>query len=224
MVIKAWRWAGRAGSPSCLPPEIRRMICATNALESVHARVRKIIKTRGHLPTDDAATTLIWLALRNIMAGWGMLGSRLSGRAGPHSATSRGSARPQAIAPDFKSVSLRTSEAFPAELQAPSTPNFPRCSTAELPVHSTPNFTRLSRRTSSALHSELQGLFTPHFVRVAAVTNPSKSSLNSPVRQKFSGCHCTPMQNWAAGRSMASMMPSGAVAETTKPGAVCLIA
>jgi putative transposase len=43
----------------------------TNALESVHARLRKIIKTRGHFPNDDAATKLIWLALRNITAGWG---------------------------------------------------------------------------------------------------------------------------------------------------------
>ena len=33
--------------------------------------MRRIIKTRGHFPTDEAATKLIWLALRNIMAGWG---------------------------------------------------------------------------------------------------------------------------------------------------------
>ena len=46
------------------------MIYTTNALESVHARVRKIIKTRGHFPTDEAATKLIWLALRNITASW----------------------------------------------------------------------------------------------------------------------------------------------------------
>ena len=49
---------------------MRRVIYTTNALESVHARVRKIIKTRGHFPTDDAATKLIWLALRNITAAW----------------------------------------------------------------------------------------------------------------------------------------------------------
>jgi transposase-like protein len=42
----------------------------TNAIESVNARLRKIIKTRGHFPTDDAATKLIWLALRNITADW----------------------------------------------------------------------------------------------------------------------------------------------------------
>jgi len=37
----------------------------------VHARLRKIIKTRGHFPSDDAATKLIWLAMRNVTAAWG---------------------------------------------------------------------------------------------------------------------------------------------------------
>jgi putative transposase len=41
------------------PPEIRRVIYTTNAIESVNARLRKIIKTRGHFPTDDAAGKLI---------------------------------------------------------------------------------------------------------------------------------------------------------------------
>jgi transposase-like protein len=36
----------------------------------VHSRLRKIIKSRGHFPTDEAATKLIWLALRNITADW----------------------------------------------------------------------------------------------------------------------------------------------------------
>ena len=34
------------------------------------AQLRKIIKTRGHFPSDDAASKLIWLALRNITADW----------------------------------------------------------------------------------------------------------------------------------------------------------
>jgi transposase-like protein len=52
------------------PPEIRRVIYTTNSIESVNAQLRKIIKTRGHFPTDDAANKLIWLALRNITADW----------------------------------------------------------------------------------------------------------------------------------------------------------
>ena len=53
------------------PPEVRRVIYTTNAIESVNARLRKIIRTRGHFPSDDAAAKLIWLALRNITEDWG---------------------------------------------------------------------------------------------------------------------------------------------------------
>lgn len=58
----------------CKNPAVRydgwaRASCRV-AIESVHARLRKIIKTRGHFPSDEAATKLIWLALRNITAEW----------------------------------------------------------------------------------------------------------------------------------------------------------
>jgi len=53
------------------PPPIRTLIYTTNAIESVNARLRKIIKTRGHFPNDDAATQLIELALRNITTDGG---------------------------------------------------------------------------------------------------------------------------------------------------------
>lgn len=43
----------------------------SKAIESINARLGKIIKTRGHFPSDDAASKLIWLALRNITADWG---------------------------------------------------------------------------------------------------------------------------------------------------------
>ncbi len=70
-VVAAWRRAWTQVIPFfAFPPEVRRVIYTTNALESVHARLRKIIKTRGHFPSDDAATKLIWLALRNITAAW----------------------------------------------------------------------------------------------------------------------------------------------------------
>ena len=71
-VVKAWRRAWDRVIPFfAFPPAIRRVIYTTNAIESVNARLRKIIKTRGHFPTDDAASKLIWLALRNIAADWG---------------------------------------------------------------------------------------------------------------------------------------------------------
>lgn len=44
------------------------MIYTTNAIESLHMQLRKIIKARGHFPSDEAALKLIWLALRNIEA------------------------------------------------------------------------------------------------------------------------------------------------------------
>ncbi len=70
-VVAAWRRAWTNVIPCfAFPPEVRRMIYTTNAIESVNARLRKIIKTRGHFPTDDAASKLIWLALRNITADW----------------------------------------------------------------------------------------------------------------------------------------------------------
>ena len=71
-VVGAWRRAWDRVIPFFVfPPEVRRVIYTTNAIESVNARLRKIIKTRGHIPSDDAATKLIWLALRNITADWG---------------------------------------------------------------------------------------------------------------------------------------------------------
>ena len=53
------------------PPAIRRILSTTNAIENVHRQLRKIIKTRGHFPTDDAALKLLYLALRNIQTRWG---------------------------------------------------------------------------------------------------------------------------------------------------------
>lgn len=45
---------------------------ATNAIESLNMQVRKVIKNCGHFPNDEAATKLIWLALRNIAKNWKM--------------------------------------------------------------------------------------------------------------------------------------------------------
>jgi putative transposase len=73
MVVKAWRAAWTHVVPFfAFPPDVRRVIYTTHALESVNASIRKIIKTRGHFPSDDAALKLLWLALRNITAGWVM--------------------------------------------------------------------------------------------------------------------------------------------------------
>jgi putative transposase len=69
-IVQSWRRAWDNVIPFfAFPPEVRRVIYTTNAIESLHMQLRKIIKTRGHFPNDDAAIKLIWLALRNINDG-----------------------------------------------------------------------------------------------------------------------------------------------------------
>jgi putative transposase len=48
------------------PPELRKIIYTTNAIESLNYQLRKIIKNRGHFPNDDAVIKLLWLAIRDI--------------------------------------------------------------------------------------------------------------------------------------------------------------
>ncbi|MES2709777.1 MAG: transposase, partial [Verrucomicrobiota bacterium] len=50
--------------------EVRKIIYTTNAIESLNMRLRKVIKNRGHFPSDEAATKLLYLALRDITAKW----------------------------------------------------------------------------------------------------------------------------------------------------------
>src|SRR6478609_177825 len=52
------------------PAEVRRVIYTTNAVESLHMSLRKVIKTRGSFPSEDAAMKLLYLALRNVIAKW----------------------------------------------------------------------------------------------------------------------------------------------------------
>ena len=46
------------------------LIPVTNPIESLHRGLRKIIKTRGAFPSDEAATKLLYLALRNLGVHW----------------------------------------------------------------------------------------------------------------------------------------------------------
>ena len=55
------------------PPEIRRIIYTTNAVESLPMSLRKVIKTRGSFPNEEAAMKLLYLALRNVSKKWGPL-------------------------------------------------------------------------------------------------------------------------------------------------------
>jgi len=65
--VRTWEAAWERFTPFlAFPPEVRKIIYTTNAIESLNFQMRKIIKNRGHFPNDDAATKLLWLAIMNI--------------------------------------------------------------------------------------------------------------------------------------------------------------
>lgn len=70
-IAQAWRRQWTQVIPFfAYPPDVRRIIYTTNAIESLHMQLRKIVKNRGHFPSDEAATKLLFLALRNITKDW----------------------------------------------------------------------------------------------------------------------------------------------------------
>ena len=69
-VAPAWRRAWEEVTPFfAFPPAVRKIIYTTNAIESLNRVIRKSIKTRGSFPTEEAATKLIYLAIRNFEKG-----------------------------------------------------------------------------------------------------------------------------------------------------------
>ena len=52
------------------PADLRRVVYTTNSIEALNRQIRKIIKTRGHFPTEDAARKLIYLAITNAEKKW----------------------------------------------------------------------------------------------------------------------------------------------------------
>jgi putative transposase len=72
-IAQAWRRQWTQVIPFfAYPQPVRRIIYTTNAIESLHMCLRKIVKNRGHFPTDEAATKLLYLALRNLAKKWTM--------------------------------------------------------------------------------------------------------------------------------------------------------
>ena len=81
-IVQSWRRNGSRIVPFFdYPPEIRKVIYApkevplgdtTNAIESVNMSLRKVTKSRGSFPNDDALIKLYYLALRNISKKWTM--------------------------------------------------------------------------------------------------------------------------------------------------------
>lgn len=73
MIARSWRanWA-RVVPFFAHPPEIRKVIYTTNAIESLNMSLRKVTKTRSSFPNDEAVMKLLYLALRNIAKKWTM--------------------------------------------------------------------------------------------------------------------------------------------------------
>jgi putative transposase len=70
-VVKAWRDSWEHVIPFlAFPPEVRRVIYTTNAIEALNRQLRKAVKTKGSFPTEDAARKLIYLAILNAVPQW----------------------------------------------------------------------------------------------------------------------------------------------------------
>jgi putative transposase len=72
-ITQSWRRNWTHVMPFFAFPEgVRKIIYTTNAIEALNAKLRRAVKIRGHFPTDEAATKLIYLVLRDAAAGWKM--------------------------------------------------------------------------------------------------------------------------------------------------------
>ena len=73
MVSKSWRnnWS-RITPFFAYPPEIRKVIYTTNAIESLNNSLRKVTRNRNSFPNDEAAIKLLYMALKNITKKWTM--------------------------------------------------------------------------------------------------------------------------------------------------------
>jgi putative transposase len=65
-IIGLWRTSWEQFTPFlAFPPEIRKIIYTTNAIESLNARFRQATRRRGHFPTEQAALKVLYLVIRN---------------------------------------------------------------------------------------------------------------------------------------------------------------
>lgn len=72
MIASSWRKRWEEVTPFLrFPPDMRKAIYTTNAIEALNRQVRKVIKNRGAFPTEEAAMKLLYLALRNAKQTWG---------------------------------------------------------------------------------------------------------------------------------------------------------
>lgn len=71
MISASWRANWERVVPFLdFPAEIRKVIYTTNAIESLNSSLRKLLQYRGHFPSDDAVTKVLYLALRRYEEKW----------------------------------------------------------------------------------------------------------------------------------------------------------
>src|SRR5262245_15676388 len=71
VITQAWLNAWEHVTPFlAFPPELRRVVYTTNAIEALNRQLRKAIKTKGHFPNEEAARKLIYLAITNAVPAW----------------------------------------------------------------------------------------------------------------------------------------------------------
>ena len=72
------------------PPELRKVIYTTNAIEAINRQIRKVIKTKGHFPSDESIIKILFHALKNASKNRIPFTGRLrtSLRSGKHGGTS----------------------------------------------------------------------------------------------------------------------------------------
>lgn len=71
MVVDSWRNRWELIIPFLsLPADLRRLVYTTNSIENLNRQIRKAIKTRGHFPSEEAATKLIFLAIMRAESKW----------------------------------------------------------------------------------------------------------------------------------------------------------
>ena len=65
MVVRAWRERFEEWTPFlAYSPKLRRAVYTTNVIEATHRELRKVLKTKGHLPSDEAVKKLVYLVIR----------------------------------------------------------------------------------------------------------------------------------------------------------------
>jgi transposase-like protein len=66
-IIRLWEHAWAEFVPFLrFDKEIRTVVCTTNAIESINARIRRAVNARGHFPTEQAALKCVYLALMSL--------------------------------------------------------------------------------------------------------------------------------------------------------------